>query len=69
MSQSDPVKELDRAIDLIDKIESLVARLASVEGLPKGTVFQLYQSVVELRELIVGLRMRVFEEQGKAAKR
>jgi hypothetical protein len=51
------VKLLDRAIDSIDKIEELVARLTLDTETSKGVVFQIYQNLVEARESVVRARL------------
>ncbi|MGC9181562.1 hypothetical protein WLZ34_01360 [Thermogladius sp. KZ2Tp1] len=51
------VKLLDRAIDSIDKIEELIARLTLATETSKGVVFQIYQNLVEARESVVRARL------------
>ncbi|WP_083829973.1 hypothetical protein [Thermogladius calderae] len=51
------VKLLDKAIDSMDKIEELVARLTLDTETSKGVVFQIYQNLVEARESVVRARL------------
>jgi len=50
---------LEEAIDLVDKIESFIARLNPNEKVPPGLVLQIYQNLMFLREKIVEARMKL----------
>ncbi|RLG81742.1 MAG: hypothetical protein DRO13_00305 [Thermoprotei archaeon] len=56
------VKKLEEAIDLVDKIESFISRLKPGEKVSGGVVFQIYQSMVLLREKIVEARMEAIDK-------
>jgi len=50
---------LEEAIDLVDKIESFIARLNPNEKVQPGLVLQIYQNLMFLREKIVEARMKL----------
>jgi len=56
------IKDLDEAIDIVDKIESFVNRIKPDEKVSPGIVFQIYQNLVLLREKIVEIRMDLFDK-------
>lgn len=58
---SSVVEKLEEAIDLIDKIAGFVNRLKPDEKVSPGVAFQIYQSLVLLREKIVEARMEAVE--------
>ena len=53
------VSKLDEAIDIIDKIEAFINRINPNEKVAPGTIFQIYQNLVLLREKIVEARMEL----------
>ncbi|OYT39129.1 MAG: hypothetical protein B6U89_04715 [Desulfurococcales archaeon ex4484_58] len=60
---SDPIiGKLDEAIDLIDKIEGFISKLAPNKEVSPGIIFQIYQSLVLLREKIIEVRVEVLEK-------
>ncbi len=63
MSQDNTViDKLEEAIDLIDKISGFINRLKPGEKVSPGTVFQIYQNLVLLREKIVEARMEALDK-------
>ncbi|QOR94242.1 hypothetical protein IMZ38_06385 [Thermosphaera chiliense] len=49
-------ERIEEAIDLIDKLERTVSRLHSGDKVTPGTLFQIYETLMTLREKIVEIR-------------
>ena len=60
-SKNNIISKLDEAIGLIDKIETFINRIDPNEKVSPGTIFQIYQNLVLLREKIVEARMELVE--------
>ncbi len=53
---------LEESIDIVDRLESFIARISPEKGYEPGLVFQFYQNLVVLRERLVEARMRALED-------
>ncbi len=60
--REDLVTKLDEAIDLLDKLEMLVSRLKPGDNVQAGLLYQLYQSLMLLREKILEARLTAVQE-------
>jgi hypothetical protein len=60
--REDLVAKLDEAIDLLDKLEMLVSRLKPGDNVQAGLLYQLYQSLMLLREKILEARLTAVQE-------
>ncbi|WP_448577647.1 hypothetical protein [Thermosphaera sp.] len=47
---------IEEALDLIDKLERTMSRLQSGDKITPGTLFQIYETLMTLREKIVEIR-------------
>uniref|UniRef100_A0A7C2FEL8 Uncharacterized protein n=1 Tax=Thermosphaera aggregans TaxID=54254 RepID=A0A7C2FEL8_9CREN len=47
---------IEEALDLIDKLERTTSRLQSGDKITPGTLFQIYETLMTLREKIVEIR-------------
>ncbi len=54
---SSVVSNLEKCIDLIDKLMSICSRVHVGEQVSSSTLFQIYTIVVDLREKVVETRM------------
>ncbi len=52
-------RDLDKAIDLIDELESLLIELMSSSNVPPGLRLRIYQLLVDLREILTRVRTRL----------
>jgi len=52
------VEKLEEALDLIDKIESTVSKLRPGDQISAGLIYQLYETLVLLREKVVEARLK-----------
>lgn len=55
------VKLMDEAIDLLDKIEMIISRIEKDKPVSSGVIYQIYESLVILREKIVEARMKALD--------
>ncbi|WP_440059126.1 hypothetical protein ACSU1N_04900 [Thermogladius sp. 4427co] len=55
------IKKIDEAINEIDEIESLIARISTDKDVTKGLVLQFYQRIISVREKLVAVRMKISE--------
>jgi hypothetical protein len=60
--REDLVAKLDEAIDLLEKVEMLVSRLKPGDNVQAGLLYQLYQSLMLLREKILEARLTAVQE-------
>lgn len=60
--REDLVAKLDEAIDLLDKLEMLVSRLKPGDNVQAGLLYQLYQSLMLLREKILEARLTAVQD-------
>lgn len=60
--REDLVTKLDEAIDLLEKLEMLVSRLKPGDNVQAGLVYQLYQSLMLLREKILEARLTAVQK-------
>ncbi|AFL66301.1 hypothetical protein [Desulfurococcus amylolyticus] len=59
MSTHEIIDLLEDAIDIIDQLEGVLQRLKPGDNITPGVIYQLYNSLVLLREKIVVARMKV----------
>lgn len=52
------VERLDEALSLIDRIESTISKLRPGDQISPGLIYQLYETVVLLRERVVEARLK-----------
>jgi hypothetical protein len=52
------VEKLDEALNLIDRIESTISKLRPGDQISSGLIYQLYETVVLLRERVVEARLK-----------
>lgn len=57
------ITKLEEAIDLVDKIEAFFSRIEPGKKISPGTLFQIYQNLILLREKIVEVRVELVEEK------
>ncbi|MEM4482239.1 MAG: hypothetical protein QXK88_06510 [Desulfurococcaceae archaeon] len=57
MEGGELVSKLEEAIDLVDKIEGFISRVKPGDQIAPGLIYQIYESLVLLREKIVEARM------------
>ncbi|MCC6040944.1 MAG: hypothetical protein LM557_02075 [Desulfurococcaceae archaeon] len=58
MASSVIINRLEEALDLVDKIESTISKLKPGDQISPGLVYQLYETLVLLREKIVEARLK-----------
>ncbi|MEM0000279.1 MAG: hypothetical protein QXH02_04275 [Desulfurococcaceae archaeon] len=56
------LSKLDEAVALIDKIEMFISRLKPGDEVPAGIVYQVYESLVLLKERIFEIRLIIIRE-------
>jgi hypothetical protein len=52
------IDRLEEALDLVDKIESTISKLKPGDQISPGLVYQLYETLILLREKIVEARLK-----------
>lgn len=53
------VNKLEEILNLIDKIESTISRLKPGDQVSSGLIYQLYETIILLREKVVEVRIKV----------
>jgi len=48
--------KIEEAIDLIDKLESILSRIRVGDPISSGSLYQIYETIVILREKIIEIR-------------
>lgn len=67
MQRSEEIlRKLNEITDLIDKIETFIGRLKPGDQTPPGVIYQIYESLVLLRERILEVRLIVIRESEKS---
>lgn len=61
------LSKLDEAVALIDKIEMFVSRLKPGDQVPAGVVYQVYESLVLLKEKIFEARLIIIRESKESS--
>jgi len=61
------LSKLDEAVALIDKIEMFISRLKPGDEVPAGIVYQVYESLVLLKERIFEIRLIIIQESEKGS--
>jgi len=61
--KNEVLDKLDEAITLIDKIESFLGRVKPGDNVQPGILYQIYESLMLLREKIVETRLMVLQEE------
>ncbi|MEM0246668.1 MAG: hypothetical protein QXG15_02500 [Desulfurococcaceae archaeon] len=61
------LSKLDEAVALIDKIEMFISRLKPGDEVPAGIVYQVYESLVLLKERIFEIRLIIIRESEKGS--
>lgn len=50
------LEKIEETIDLIDKLESIVSRLQVGDTISSGSLYQIYETIIILREKIIEIR-------------
>jgi hypothetical protein len=53
------VNKLEEILNLIDKIEGTISRLKPGDQVSSGLIYQLYETIILLREKVVEVRIKV----------
>lgn len=59
MKYEDIINKLEEAISLIDKIEMFISRIKPGDQVAPGLLYQIYESLILLREKLVEARLAV----------
>lgn len=63
-TRDDLLSKLDEAVSELDRLESLLTRIKPGEQVQPGLVYQIYESMVLLREKILETRLLILKSQG-----
>ncbi|MEM1638703.1 MAG: hypothetical protein QXJ69_01315 [Desulfurococcaceae archaeon] len=63
--KNDVLNKLDEAMDLVEKIELFTSRMKPGEEVNQGVIYQIYESLVLLKEKILEARLIILQEQEK----
>lgn len=58
-------KDIDEAINYIDKLELVISRLKPGDTLSAGVVYQMYELLMLTREKLVETRFKILKMQSK----
>ena len=67
MESSIIVDKLEEALNLVDKIENTISKIRPGDQISPGLIYQLYETVVLLREKIVEARLKAVYCKEKSA--
>ena len=56
-------KDLDKALDIVNELETTIAELLSSSNVSSGLRLRIYQLLVDLRETIIKARRSLTEHQ------
>ncbi len=56
-------KDLDKALDIVNELETTITELLSSSNAPPGLRLRIYQLLVDLRETIIKARRSLTEHQ------
>lgn len=63
--KNEVLNKLDEAMNLAEKIELFISRVKPGEEVNQGVIYQIYESLVLLKEKLLEIRLIVLQEKEK----